>query len=240
MTIKLAQLSDNIRISVLDGGMKIYYLADTASIKPVALVSKGKVIAGSTLRMVARRDGDWYRIGTLWADSPVASVTILYAMLAHFKRIVPSSDISPAAQAVVKRFYSKYKGTEVVVEGVDETQEEELGAGYVWSPKLLKVPVKVSKPKNDEELANLKNSVLEEFDKAYSNPNRTKRDDPDVFLATRSIIELHNLLQYWISEGGSKESQALQWINSHIKELEDFNSIYAKNILKYYNDQIDY
>ena len=157
MRLRIAQLADNLRIAILDGKLAVYpldALPEEAAVKlrvygndGFAVTSGGKVIGGMTLQW---NSDDWYEIETLWADSPAAAVTLLYSGLEHYKKIVPSSNISPAALSVVERFYKKYKGTEVVQEGVHNPNAANvaLQAGYVWSPKLRKVPAEVKKPAN--------------------------------------------------------------------------------------------
>ena len=123
MFIRVAQLADNIRIAVLDGGLTVYFLPplpDSQAIKfkvygeeGVALTSGDKVIGGVTL---IENEG-WYTVESLWSDSAAEAVTLLYSILEHYKQILPSRSISPAAQAVVKRFYNKYKNTEIVMDG---------------------------------------------------------------------------------------------------------------------------
>jgi hypothetical protein len=204
----------------------------------VALVSDAEVIGGVTLDYGIF----WYKIDTLWADSPVAAVTLLYSILEHYKHILPSSNISPAARAVVKRFYNKYKGTEVVVENITASEEGAVAAGYVWSPKLRKVPVQVAKPKNEEEINKLKGSVLKGFHETYSDPSRTKivQSDPDVLFNSRYILELQELLKSWINSGDDKRDNALQWIRDNRSDLSQINNIYTRNILRYYRDSVDY
>jgi hypothetical protein len=198
----------------------------------VAITSKGKVIAGATLYKVTGLDRreDWYRINTLWADSAVASVTLLYFILEHYKYILPSSDISPAAKSVLTRFYSKYKGTEVVIEGVMEDYSGELGAGYVWSPKLRKVPVQIGKPNSPEELKHIKNTILLGFDRAYTDLKRTKKD-PTSLLARGEVYKLYNLLEYWILEGDPKKTEALTWIRNNADKLKENSNKYAEDVL---------
>jgi hypothetical protein len=246
MSIRLIQLSDNIRLAVLDGKLTIYFLDENrAGVRPaVALVSDDRVIGGIGLTPVGTAaEGDWYRIATLWADSAVASITLLYATLEHFKRIVSSDDISPAALSVVKRFYNKYKGTEVIQENVqdDTSLPPELAAGYVWSPKLKSVPVLLGQPKSIEEVQELKDAVWHGFNRAYSNPKRTKREDPDVFLHKEEFGYLLQLLNSWMSEGGSKERAALHWISQNFGELQSNDaSRDVRQILKIYEDNVDY
>jgi len=244
MTIRLSQLSDNIRIAALDGKLTIYFLDENrGGVRPsVALVSDEKVIGGIGLTPVGvAAEGDWYRISTLWADSAVASVTLLYATLEHFKRIFPSDDISPAALSVVQRFYRKYKGTEVVQDGVQEDDRPEIAAGYVWSPKLRSVPVLLGQPKSIEQIQELKDAVWHGFNHAYADPKRTKRVDPDVFLHKGDFRDLLNLLSHWMNEGGSKENEALRWIGQHIGELQEYESHReVRQILRFYEENMEY
>jgi hypothetical protein len=237
MTIKLSQLSDNIRIAVLDGGLTIYFLDQRISNPSVALVSNDKVIGGVILESNPSEGIDWYEVRTLWADSAVATVTLLYAILEHYEYILPSSNISPAAKSVVKRFYNKYKGTEVVIEGTGKS-DRELEAGYAWSPKLRKVPVQVGTIRDYEHLRELKRDISLGFDLAYSDPRRTKLEDPDVFLDNDNMFGLYTLFTQWIAAGGSKKIKFLRWTSQHLGELENFNNKYARAILKYYNNNV--
>jgi len=231
MSLRIRQLSDNIRLAVLDGGLTAYVLPDNK----VALASKDKVIAGATLFRVhgLDRKENWYKINTLWADSAVASITILYFVLEHYKYVLPSFDISPAARAVLTRFYKKYKGTEVVIEGVSEDYSGEIGAGYVWSPKLRKVPVQIGTIENHEEMRRLKDAISNGFDRAYTDAKRTKRN-PDFLLSRGEIFSLYNLLVRGILMGGPDKYEALSWIGQHAEELEVLNNSYANKLLLIY------
>lgn len=241
MTIRLAQISDNIRISVLDGGLTVYFLPplpDALAQKLMvygddgaALASGDKVIGGITLV----ESNGWYTVETLWSESAAGAVTLLYAALEHYKKILPSNMISPAAHAVVKRFYKKYKGTEVVVELAHpdpSIEGGELAAGYVWSTKLRKVPVKVGKVGDAADLLHLWQSVVTGFNVAYADPKKTKRDNLDDFLAKQDYNGLLDLIQRWYNTGN--RDQAYIWIAENRAALEKIGNRYTSKILQYY------
>jgi hypothetical protein len=244
MTIKLSQLSDNIRISVLDGGMTIYFV-EGGDKDFVALKSGDRVIAGSIIAFIWLNGILWFRVDNLWSDSAIASVTLLYTMLEHYKKIISSDDISPAALSVVRRFYQKYKGTEIVLEGVIKGSDEiyddslpELSAGYVWSPKLRRIPIQVGKIESEDEKERLKEAVSSGFSVAYSNLKLTKREDPNIYLDKKDMASLYNLLKHWNNDGGSKQRQALDWIYDNIQKLEQYSkNWYINEILNIYKEE---
>jgi len=244
MPIRIAQLADNIRISVLDGGLTIYflpYLTDEQATKlrvygeeGVALTSGDKVIGGITLQ----EDSGWYVVESLWSDSAAGAVTLLYSALEYYKMITPSNNVSPAARAVVKRFYNKYKGTEIVVDdALYPGRVEELAAGYVWSDKLRKVPVKVGTVVDEAELVHLWKSVIEGFSAAYSDPRKTKKDDLEGFWLKKNYQGLLDLAQRMFNVG--KKRQVFEWVKAHQEELEKVGTHYTSALLQYYYDNID-
>lgn len=246
MNIRVAQLADNIRIAVLDGGLTVYFLPplpDALAQKlkvygeeGVALTSGDKVIGGVTLQ---ETDG-WYVVESLWSDSAAGTVTLLYSVLEHYKQILPSRNISPAAGAVIKRFYNKYKGTEIVVEDAhpDPGNSLELAAGYVWSDKLRKVPVKVGTVVDEADLLHLWNSVVVGFSVAYADPRKTKKDDLEGFWVKRDYARLFDLAQRMFDTG--KKSQVFNWVAENRVELEKVGNSYTSLLLQYYYDNLNY
>lgn len=234
----LARIAFDIRLSVFDSGLVVYFL-DFGDLHTTALVSGDRVIGGAVLSSERIGNAEWYTVQTLWSEKAVGAVTLLYSVLEHYGRILPSKNISPAALSVVKRFYTKYRGTEVVVEGVNGASGlDELSAGYVWSPsRLRKVPVQLGKVETREQAEQLKGAVALGFQSSYSDPKRTKFNNPDDFLIKGDYRSLYELLIGMLE--GSDSSKALGWINDNIEELRDIRDKYTKKLVEIYSDQVD-
>jgi hypothetical protein len=226
----LLNLADMLKIAVFSKDTKVYFLHRNG-LETAALVNKDTVIAGAGLELV---EGNWYIVETLWADTSISAVTLLYAILEHYKKILPSRHISPAAQSVVRSFYNKYKGTEVVTEGAhsDPGSTPELKAGYNWSPKLRKIPVQQGIASSPDEVKFLIETVYSGFQKAYSDPTRTKKESPNYYWNNFELDNLINLLDQWLGEGGAKENEAIKWITDHRSDLLQIGSRKALKIVE--------
>lgn len=238
MCSRLSRIASNLRLSVFDSGLKVYFLSFNV-FEYVALVSGDKVIGGATLSSERTGGVDWYTINTLWSEKAVGAVTLLYSVLEHYGRILPSKNISPAALGVVKRFYTKYSGTEVVVEGVNGSSNlDELSAGYVWSPsRLRKVPVQVGTVETREQAEFLRDAVSSGFQTSYNDPKKTKFNNPKDLLIKGDYRGLYELLSVMLE--GSDAGKALGWINDNIEELRDIRDPNTRKLVKIYNEHID-
>lgn len=63
--------------------------------------------------------GDAWQLRTLYADDPSTAVMLLGAAIEHWQRVVPDDSVSPAAQAVIKRYFQAYQDDPKRIENAD-------------------------------------------------------------------------------------------------------------------------
>lgn len=75
-----------------------------------------KVLGSAT----GQSKGDVWQLRTLYADDPVTAVMLMGAAIEHWRRVVPDDSVSPAAQAVIKRYFEAYKDDPKRIENADQ------------------------------------------------------------------------------------------------------------------------
>jgi hypothetical protein len=78
---------------------------DSASY-PIAYDATLPKVLGSA---AGKQEAGGWRLHTLYADDPVTAIMLLGAALERWKKVLPDASVSPAAQAVMKRYFDTYK-----------------------------------------------------------------------------------------------------------------------------------
>jgi len=76
--------------------------------------------------------GGW-RLHTLYADDPSTAVMLLGAALERWKKVLPDAAVSPAAQAVMKRYFQAYKDDPSRIE-LNADPERQAHGKSIWQP----------------------------------------------------------------------------------------------------------
>lgn len=202
-------LRNGKRIVALDGGG---LLGEEA----LVLVTDDNVVVAAI--SADARNNKWSTIDTLWANTASDAVAIVMAALAHWKRIKPSNDVSPAARAIIKRYYDDNKDDPTLVTPLPAIKPGYMDAGYTAPPGLY---VKVTRAHGPKQAKDFALAVSMGFQKAYVSA-KTGFDDfsklakqqlwPDLRQALDSA--LHN------QTADSAKQAALQWVENHPQEME--------------------
>jgi hypothetical protein len=144
------------------------------------------------------------------------------------KNIVPSSNISPAASAVVARFYKKYKGTPVVVENITKSKDADkqpwIHAGYIWSSEITGIDIPVVEIKDPEEGSDLVDTHSLGFGAMYSDNDKTKLKDFVFLLKAERFTDLHIAIQEAIDDP-TKRRTVFPWLVKYHNYLEQIGKL---------------
>lgn len=195
------------------------------------LIFKGEELLGGC--ELAEKEEGWWLLDSLYSNSATSLYILLLGTLQTVGKILPSQHISPAANAVVESFYRKYKGTEVVEEDVWGGLLDHLRAGYVWSPKLRQVPVRIEKVSDYEELSELKVQFGRGFGKAYDDNSKTKRRDLNFALKTQKGYTITDAIESNL-KGHVTRYKVLPWLKANENRLRELG------LLETVLDAIDY
>jgi hypothetical protein len=225
-SLRIAWLADSIRLAILEG-VKVYHFKQNLSSWTFVLLKGDKVVAGAALALhkeLKRQDGgQWWVLHGLWSDSAPATMALLNVVLKTVGHILPSTDISPAASAVVERFYKQYKGTPTVVEETGEATDPNLPpwlqAGYAWSEAVRDLNITAQQVTDRTQMRDLYKSHNMGFANAFLDSNRRKLNDPTFLLKKRDVKGLMTTLETALH--GPDRYTVLPWIKKNKKQLED-------------------
>ena len=147
---------------------KIVMIDDPSATGLVLVDAKGNVKASIT----TDEHNGWHIVRMLWSSAPVDAVTILMVALNVWKKLDPSNCVSPAARAVIQRYYDENKDDPSLV-----TQDLHgakaggripayLNAGYL-SPNNLDLTGLIMRPNDDKSHRKLWTAVDKSFTKGY-------------------------------------------------------------------------
>jgi hypothetical protein len=215
---KISWIADSIRVALFDN-IKVYHYHKGNDWR--FILQKGnQFIAGAELVPEEFLPEDWWLVNSLWSDSAPATMALLYAMLKTAKRIVPSTVISPAASAVVARFYKQYRDTPVVEEDTFDNKQYPpwIRAGYVWSDEIRGVDVPIEEVTDPARMSELTTHHGNGFAEAYDDKNRTKSRDPTYLLKAKDKLKLDKVIQDMMKHS-TQRFQVLPWIKKHQAQL---------------------
>jgi hypothetical protein len=239
MGTKIAELIEGLRrVALFDSNMTVYVATTERGTKHFVLKSGDKTLAGAYLGQTD--DKSWWRVDLLWASNAVSAIALLMTCLERLGKLVPSTDISPAASMVVERFYQKYLNTKVVVLDVqDDATKDHIAAGYQWVPGVIKplnIPV-VEVESRDGIRELLMNENLSTFQEAYADKKRTKKDitlQLNALLRKRDYEELLSFVSRTLRwRSSSNLARIEEWAKDNAKYLKGIDASIA-NEIKYY------
>jgi hypothetical protein len=215
--MRIAAITDYLHLAAFDGELILYEMEPVEKLqRSYVLERDGKTVAGATLR---RESNKYWIVTTLWAQDSVGAIALLYTILRQVGGLVASQNISPAAVAVVSRFYKKYQGTAVVTENVIETAATPfLRAGYRWVDNLPTPPVKVIQINTLEEEKAWQKKNSDGFNSMYEDQEKTKVLDLNLILKKRDQDNLIFALRHHFRR---KPLSVYQWIKSNKPKLEE-------------------
>lgn len=179
------------------------------------------VLAG----MVTTTNGSWDIVETLWAKTAPAAYALLMSALSNIdtKGLVPSDDVSPAAQSVIKRWYDKYKDDPEYVEHLDMYREKKgkpyLNAGYLPGPNVKSVAY-FSHVLDDALADEIKRDIDRGFERAYANIKKSKTDQSfDDALSRSDWTELLDWIMRFNAGGSRERGFAKHWTQKNIEKI---------------------
>lgn len=191
--------------------------------------------------------GVW-QLRTLFADDPVTAVMLMTAALNHWEAVMPDFSVSPAAKAVMKRYYDANVGDESKIDDhFDPNRRAEkylkaLYLGPIGSFDLnaaLKIGDVTVNAAVDPQLPPVKDTDRVKgwlgicsqhgFQTAYNDPDKTKRPLPDfasmlkkarasAIDRTHLMNKLNNILN--APRDSRTRKQTLAWVNANREELD--------------------
>jgi len=256
MKIRLSELRTTIAYAMLEGldlsriakrnlnGRKIVMI-DDPSAEGLALVDlKGKVKASIT----ADEHNGWRVVRTLWSDSPVDAVTILMIALNVWKKLDPSNCVSPAARAVIQRYYDENKDDpSLVAQDLHGAKAggripAYLNAGYL-SPNNLDLTGLIMRPSDDKSHRKLWTAVDKTFAKGYQ--KKSGYGAFDTLAKSRRWDLLAHALSHAANEIPDEDARydAEEWSTKHPNEvnamLERLPSLLSKEELYYVKNDLN-
>ncbi len=76
-------------------------------------------------------------LNTLYADDPITAIYLLGAALAKWKNVTPDKAVSPAAKAVIKRYWDDNKDNPKLVSQTEEDPAADLKKSLGWKSSQL-------------------------------------------------------------------------------------------------------
>ena len=174
-----------------------------------------------------RTTEDTWAIRTLFSEDPVSAIVVLAASLGRWKRVVPDRDVSPAAKAVIKRYYDANKDDYQKIDQdpyLEGDRRQYLQAIYLGPLPGFNLRAALQKgdalvndtvihDDPDERLNTpervrsvLVKQMINGFGDAYQDPDRTKKPLPDFdklfekALTSKSAVD-RSALMYKIEDG---------------------------------------
>ncbi len=246
-------LREAIRFCLTEDVDVIAYANRLASKVPLVFMDYGQrqklVALSSTDTVEAEEDIDWCdhpkvigmvevrlkkegicEVQMFFADSPQAAVTLLAASLEKWRYLVPDTEVSPAAQQVIKRYFNKHRGNPNKISSLtDEVPYDFLEAVYVGPvgfdlQAALKAGANVVQeclPRNatPDDVENMRKqldfSSDYAFGEAYYNPKKTKVTY-DHLLKSKRFSGLFDVLTTDVrSHRDSVADKAVDWIRKN-------------------------
>ncbi len=185
------------------------------------------------IAIVEHKFDGYYQLTRLYADTAVASIVLLAATLEYWERVIPDTNVSPAAQQVIKRYYNQQKDNNTLIDPnfntLNNSKLDYLNAVYLGPVgfniknafklgyQAITVAAKKSSIEDVEDM--LLDAALDGFDRAYDDNIKTKRTFDDLLNASATedlIAELERGLR-----GGTTRAKTLAWLKIHGNEIQD-------------------
>ena len=108
------------------------------------------------MKFVYHGEWDAYEVVEVWATDPRAAVALFGACLVAKKRLLPDTSLSPAAKAIIKRWYSRHKNDGSVLPGPErEIVEDDPAFNSIYTvPKGFESPVPIEEPTKSYDFQN--------------------------------------------------------------------------------------
>jgi len=176
------------------------------------------VVGGIT---ASRTDDGFYRVGTLWASQPADAVMLLMSALSVWKKIDPSKQVSPAARAIIKRYYEQHKDDPARVKKhirsySPTTDPQYLVAGYLDAGDFDASPI-LTHEDNKNMIWSLYRAVSDGFAVAYDDDKRTGFSDLTRIAKEGDMMQLAKALVMTTEPPNAayKKEVANKWLDAH-------------------------
>lgn len=219
----------------------------------VLVVSKtGQVKGAAELYKITVTKKPVWKMHTLWADAPTTAMTVLAASLERFKAIVPDETVSPAAQAMIKRYFDENKDdpTKVAKDAAPEHHDgpDFLRAAYLGpvgfdltsalqagDDIILSMIDKSQSDLEDEDavVRTLLNQGRYGFNKSYASPKKTGFGNWAVTLRKDFTTFVEKAMATYEDGDENDVEELSRFVKAHVNDIDAAATKYKKNSSEY-------
>lgn len=166
--------------------------------------------------------GDAWEVTQAWATDPRAAVALFGSCLVAKERLLPDSDLTPAAKAIIKRWYSRHKDDGSIEPGPKrQVYDTDPAFNSIYTvPAGFTSPVPIEPVRQHDDIKHfLRRSVRQGFHKAYEDLSKTGELNLDSFLKTKDWSGLQRALVKIFLDGQGDSKGAAAWVNKHADML---------------------